>query len=107
MFDELFRRTMLSSLKSYKRVMECEYCGWKGHVKAFCWDLHGKPGEHNSESRHELDDVKDRKQINIEILFNMALEKGLVPVLMTHDEYELWKIVKGTSTDAKKIVKVS
>ena len=95
---------MSSRSKSYKCVMECEYCGRKGHVKAFCWDLHGKLGEHNSESGHDLDDGKDDIQINIQILFGKALEKGLIPVLMTYDEYELWKIVKGATTDAKKTV---
>jgi hypothetical protein len=74
--------------------MECEHCGLTGHVKAFCWDLHRKPKGHGSENGHDLDNGKNNEQINIQGLFNMALEKGLIPVLMSHDEFKLWKQVK-------------
>ena len=106
-FDELSSSTMSPLLKAYKSVMECEHCERRGHVKAFCWDIHGKPKEHSSKIGRDLDNGKDCKQVNIQGLFDMALAKGLIPVLMSRDEFELWRQVKNAATGTKQMVQTS
>jgi hypothetical protein len=57
--------------------MECEKCGRIGHVKAFCWDMNGKPNEFDLENGHALYNGLNNKQVNIQGLFIVAHEKGL------------------------------
>jgi hypothetical protein len=81
--------------------MECEKCGRIGHVKAFCWDMNGNSNEFDLENGHALYNGLNNKQVNIQGLFIVAPEKGLHPLLMSHDEFELWKQVKNAANGTK------
>ena len=82
-FDEMYGCKMSLGVAKNKCEFKCDYCGRNGHVKAFCWDLHGKPREHNLQHGCDLEDSTNNKQLNIECLFSVARERRLLMKLNT------------------------